>query len=66
MFRTRRAQPPLLPSGCSRPLLPLLPTFNDIASGPRAHGAVPSFPRSRHPADTDLVHETRSETRKIL
>lgn len=72
MFRKRRAKSPVLTSSCLRLLLPLLPTFNDIASGLQAHGAVlsPLMPPSRH---GPLLHfngttctEARSDPRKSL
>lgn len=70
MFRMRHAKRSVLTRGCFRLLLPLLPTFNDIVSRLRAHGAVlsPLMPPSRHgPAlhfNRSTCTQTRSDTRK--
>lgn len=70
MFRMRLAESSVLTSRCFRLLLPLLPTFNDIASRLQARGAVlsPLMPPSR---GGPVLHfngstctQTRSHTRK--
>lgn len=65
MLRVRRANPPVLTGGCLRLLLPLLPTFNDIASGLQARAAVrpPLMPPSRRGPELHVNGTTRAATR---